>query len=286
MTSVPLLVTALGKGGVRMATVTTSTVKRRDWHSIVFRVVTVLAALFFLTNFRLVLAPWLLLPADEGILHPEIHRWHDAEQGAIGGILGAGILLVLLWRPRANPLLVQYTATMVVVGLLITAPFIGPSMFLITLPLILVVATYPAPRALLDFSGDEPISLPLLALTLIAAVLLALSMWRSLLWQIQGVGGEHATAYHWIATFEHTIILLLAGVLASTKRPGWQTLGILTGVVFLYLGLVALSVPDQAGSWGIIGGILGLVGGAGYIGATLFETHRTVQMAAAAQRTA
>jgi hypothetical protein len=265
-----------------MATVVTPTVKRRDWHTIAFRAVTVLAALFFLTNLRLVLAPWLLLPADEGILHPEIHRWHDAEQGAIGGILSAGMLLVLLWRPRASPLLVQYTAMMVVISLLITAPFIGPSMFLIALPLILVVAAYPAPRALLDFSRDEPISRPLLALTLVAAVLLAPGMWRSLLWQIQGVGGEHATVYHWIAGFEHTLILLVAGVLASTKRPGWQTLGILTGVVFLYLSLVALSVPDQAGSWGITGGILGLVGGAGYIGATLFEMHRRVQVAGAA----
>jgi hypothetical protein len=127
--------------------------------------------------------------------------------------------------------------------------------------------TYPAPRTLLDFSRSGSISRPLLALTLLAAVLLAPSMWRSLLWQVQGVGDEHATVYHWIAGFEHTVILLVAGVLASTKRPGWQTLGIITGVVFLYLGLVALSVPDQAGSWGIIGGILGLVGGAGYIGA-------------------
>jgi hypothetical protein len=269
-----------------MTTVVTSSVKRRDWHIIVFRIVTALAALFFLTNLRLLLAPWLLLPADEGILHPEIHRWHDAEQGAIGGILSAGILLVLLWRPRKNPLLVQYTAIVVVISLLITAPFIGPHMFLIALPLILVVATYPAPRTLLDFSRGEPISRPLLALTLLAAVLLAPSMWRSLLWQIQGLGAEHAAAYHWIAGFEHTLILLLAGVLASTKRPGWQTLGILTGMIFLYLGLVAVSVPDQAGSWGIIGGSLGLIGGAGYIAATLFETRRTVQAAAAAQRTA
>jgi hypothetical protein len=268
-----------------MATVATSSVKHRHWHTIVFRVVTALAALFFLTNLRLVLAPWLLLPADEGILHPEIHRWHDAEQGAIGGVLSAGILLVLLWRPRANPLLVQYTAIVVVLSLLITAPFVGPSMFLIALPLILVVAAYPAPRTLLDFSRSESISRPLLALTLVAAVLLAPSMWRSLLWQIQGVGDEHATVYHWIAGFEHTVILLMAGVLASTKRPGWQTLGIITGVVLLYLGLVALSVPDQAGSWGITGGIFGLVGGAGYIGATLFETRRTVQVTAAARRT-
>jgi hypothetical protein len=280
-----LLINETHKGEVHMATVVTSTVKRLDWHTIVFRIVTALAALFFLTNLRLLLAPWLLLPADEGILHPEIHRWHDAEQGAIGGILSAGILLVLLWRPRTNLLLVQCQAIVVVVSLLITAPFIGPSMFLIALPLIVVVATYPVRRALLDFSRDEPINRPLLALTLLAAVLLAPSMWRSLLWQIQGVGGEHATTYHWIAGFEHTFILLLAGVLASMKRPGWQTLGILNGVVLLYLGLVALSVPDQAGSWGIAGGILGLIGGAGYIGVTLFETRRTMQVAGAAPRT-
>jgi hypothetical protein len=138
----------------------------------------------------------------------------------------------------------------------------------------LVVAAYPAPRALLDISWERPLSRPLLALSLAAALLLAPYMAILLIWQIQGVGGEHATANQWISDVEHAAFLLLATALVCTKRPGWRTLGMLTGVVLLYLGVAALALPNHAGSWGVAGGVLALIGGLLYIVATIRESGK------------
>jgi len=38
---------------------------------------------------------------------------------------------------------------------------------------------------------------------------------------------------------------------------------------------MALLLPDYAGSWGTIGGVLGLFAGLAYISITLFEAQRT-----------
>ncbi|HYX48865.1 MAG TPA: hypothetical protein VE843_03945, partial [Ktedonobacteraceae bacterium] len=47
------------------------------------------------------------------------------------------------------------------------------------------------------------------------------------------------------------------------------------GIAYLYLGSMALLLPDYAGSWGTIGGVLGLLGGIAYISVTLFEIQRS-----------
>ena len=73
-------------------------------------------------------------------------------------------------------------------------------------------------------------------------------------------------------------MLILAGSLAATKQAGWQVLGFLTGAAFLYLGGAALLLPDYAGSWGTMGGVLGLLAGLGYIIATLVAARRSRQV--------
>ena len=78
----------------------------------------------------------------------------------------------------------------------------------------------------------------------------------------------------WTGGIILNLCLVLAGLLAATKRPGWRELGILVGITYLYLGAAALTVPDQPGSWGVVGGILALLGGASYIAAALGEAQR------------
>ena len=186
-----------------------------------------------------------------------------------------GVLLSLLWRPRQKLLLIQYIALVVIVAAPIMLPF-EPSLLVVILMVALVVAAYPAPRKLLDFSQAEPLSRPLLVFSLVAAILLVPYMVRLELLQIQGVGGEHATANQWVSDVEHTAFVLIAMFLASTKRPGWQILSILTGIVFIYLGIAALALPNYAGSWGVTGGITALIGGLLYIVATIREARKTV----------
>jgi uncharacterized membrane protein YebE (DUF533 family) len=73
-------------------------------------------------------------------------------------------------------------------------------------------------------------------------------------------------------------MLVIGGVLTAAKRPGWRVLGNLIGISFLYLGATALLVPGNAGSWGIVGAVLGILGGLGFIAATVYEMHRTKQV--------
>jgi hypothetical protein len=210
---------------------------------------------------------------DPRQLNLDLHRWHEAMWGAVTGILEGGVLLSLLWKPRAYPLLIQFMALAVIFAALLVLPF-QPDLLFVIIVATLLIAAYPAPRALIDFSRDGPISRLLLTFSLAATLLLLPYTIRLLLWQIQGVGGEQATANEWIGDVEHTTFLLIALFLATTKRPGWWILSILTGIVFLYLGVAALALPNQAGSWGVIGGIASLIGGALYIIATIREVRK------------
>jgi hypothetical protein len=131
-------------------------------------------------------------------------------------------------------------------------------------------ATYPAPRGLFTFAGAHP-SRRLLALAVISALALAPVTLRNLQWQLAGVGGEHAEQSRWMGAVILSVCLVLAGLLAATRRPGWRALGILTGITYVYLGAAALSVPDQPGSWGTAGGLAALIWGAAYVGAVALE---------------
>jgi len=257
-----MLVTEGNEGVYEMVDGITKIQKGRNWRTIVFRILAVLVALYFVTNFRLIPAPW--IAGDD----PDFQRWSDAMTVAIA-ILTVGSLLAVIWRPRRMLLPLQYLAIATVLAVIEIAPFEGPYIFVVAIPLVFVITAYPEPHSLMSLSPVGSISRPLLALSLVAMVLLAPGLWLTFSRELQGMSGD------WITNFEHTVSLLLAGILTSTKRPGWQVLGVLTGAALLYLGAAALAVPDAPGSWGTAGGILALLGGAAYVTLTLFEARRT-----------
>ena len=258
-----------------MSTNAISLVKRWDWRRILFTLLGGLVTFFILSNLFRLAAPWASMawyPHDDPRqVNLELHRWHEAMWGAVTGILEGGVLLTLLWRPREHPLLMQFMALALLGAVLIVLPF-EPGLLFVVVMMTLVVISYPNLRGLLDFSRPGPLSRPILVLSLAAAVLLAPYIVRLVTWQLQGFGGEQATANEWIGDVEHTVFLILATFLASTKRPGWRTLGILAGVVYLYLGVAALTLPNQAGSWGMTGGIAALIGGLLFIVATIRDS--------------
>jgi hypothetical protein len=81
------------------------------------------------------------------------------------------------------------------------------------------------------------------------------------------MGGLFAVIAPWV---------ILAGIQSVMKRKGWQFVGILTGVIFIALGVAALVLPGHSGSWhsGFIAGLTGIIGGAGYIGFMLWEMSK------------
>ncbi len=258
--------------------------RRISWRTIVFITVAALAGLLYLTNLPLALSPWLptLAATIYGYPYPELNQWHNTIQGVVSGLLFSGTLLALLWQPRERPLLMQYVVVGALVAILTNIFFIGPLFLILALPAILTIIAYPAPRALLSMPKMASMSRLLLGLTILAVILLVPLIGRELIWQIQGVGGEQASTAQWSSDVEHTLGLLLAALFASAKRPGWSILGLLTGVAFLFLGIAALSIPNQVGSWGSIGGILGILGGLSYLAVTLFEMRQARQTRQAA----
>jgi hypothetical protein len=259
-----------------------SIAKRLDWRAIVFRIVAVLVALFFLllNGGFVAISPWFIPngPPEE-VARMELHRWHSAQWGALMGILFTGSSLALLRRPRMKPLLAQFLVLSTILYVVIFALGIADAhlgdFILLGGMMCIFAASYPAPCALLNFSRQGSFSRPLLALSLLTVALLAPVTWQSLQWQLAGVGGEHAAMKHWLDAVLLAVVLILGAVLAASKWPGWQTLGVIVGIVFTYLGLAALTLPHYDGSWGIVGGALSTLGGMLFVIATRWEARRT-----------
>src|SRR5260370_21324602 len=262
----------------QMSTSTKSQGEVKRWHVILFDTIAGLLILLVLFGSSRDL---LLLSGQSGF--PSIiHRWHEAQSGALMTILFGGSLLALLWKPQNKPLLMQYIVLSIGIVCLFFATATGAGF----LPIVLVigvvfiailVAAYPRSRDLLNFRSGASLSYPLLAITVVAAILLAPIIARELNYQILGMTQQdvHALNYHWLTSVVLALLLILGGSLAATRRSGWRTVACMIGIAYLYLGSMALVLPDYAGSWGIIGGVLGLLGGLGYMSIILFEVQRT-----------
>lgn len=252
--------------------------KRLDWRRIVFSGVAGLVALLLLTFGTLhgLVAVWARgwVASEPGIHHPEIHLWHDAQIGALVGIMLVGSLLALLWNPRRQPLVAQFLGLGALLYVVTLAPFDLEATIFLGILFALPLACYPTLRQLANFRRTEKLSIPLLGLTFLAA---AWMIPPARLWlQLQLLDtGEHAMANHWITGVALVAVLILAGVLAATKRPGWPVLGVLAGLAFIHLGAAAITLPDQAGSWGLRGGVMAVVGGLLFIGATMLEMRKS-----------
>lgn len=249
----------------------------KKWRVIVFTIVAGLLTLLLLYGG---LGDLLLLNGQSGF-PSSIHRWHEAQSGTFTALLFGGSLLALLWRPQLKPLVAQFVVLGIALVSICFATLTGSGFSPIVLAIgavliAILVAAYPAPRALLHFGREGSPSYPLLLLTLIAALFLAPIIAREITWQILGMTAHdvHALNFHWITSVVLALMLILAGVLSSTKGYGWQALGLIAGAAYLYLGFAALLLPAYAGSWGIVGGTLGLLAGLSYITITIVESRR------------
>ena len=252
-------------------------IARRDWRGIIFSALAGLILLMTLTGpggISDLVRPWAGLAEARPGFTPELHRWHSVDISALVSLLLGGSLAALIPSPRRRPLLAQFTLLgLGSLALAVLQPFVATAFMTTVIIGAIVAAAYPAPRALLAFAREGAVSRPLLALGLAATPLLALNAWTNLQLQL-GDGSEHAALNHWNGAAALAATLILAGLLSSTKRPGWRALGIITALTYFYLGAAALTIPHHDGSWGVTGGVLALLGGAGFLAATVYEARR------------
>jgi hypothetical protein len=245
------------------------------------------------------LLPWVQLgcpgcPENNGSYPIGLLRWHGAEHGALIGILFTGALVGLLWRTRQRALLLQFY---VVGHLILVAGFLpfrpastseGQMIAFsieVVITLALMCALYPAPRELLSFSGAQS-SPRLIAAAVVAVAILGTVALQHLQWQLAGFGGASASESRWAESVILSVCVISASVLTATRRPGWQALGLITSLAYIYLGLAAIAVPDQPGSWGIPGGVAAIAGGLAYAAVIFTEARRGAVVATAKTRAA
>ena len=237
---------------------------------------------------------WVLRdPADQ------IHLWHIAELSALAALLLGGVALALIRRPQEKPLLAQFFLLSLIIlsigfipfdidalvsGINISIPAFGLGNiplntigFAFLLLAGVFVLAYPDRRALLSFKLKGRMSIALLLLTLVFAVFLDPAINKEIYYQIVGMSNSdvHALELHWIGSALLMILLIVAGLMASTKRPGWKILGFITGEVYFFLGVITMIVPNYAGSWGEASGLFTIFGGVLYMLIVLAESEGT-----------
>ena len=117
---------------------------------IIFRVVAVLAGLFFVVAVVLMAsAPWVLLQPDQ-VTRTELNRWFLTVAGSVDAI-AAGVLLALALRPRRTLLIVEHAGAAFVAGAIIL-PF-QPSFAAILAIGVVPLIAYPYWREVRTFAS-------------------------------------------------------------------------------------------------------------------------------------
>jgi hypothetical protein len=255
-----------------MSAIQTNSTSRFDREAWRPRLFTILASvltivMIFVGLFEFIPAWILKNPPDQP------HLWHIAELSAIAVLLG-GCMLGLIRKPQQKTLLAQFIVLSTVLLAIGIAPFFigGAGLLLITAIFILA---YPDRSSLRRLGREGRLSYPLLGVTIIFAIFLDPVIHQEIYYQIIGMTNDiHAMRLHWIGSALLMIMLLLAGVMVSTRRPGWQWLTVLIGLTYIFLGVIAIIVPDYAGSWAQWCGLMAIFGGALYIFVMFVEIER------------
>jgi len=244
------------------------------WRAITFRVLAALGGLVFLVPLQQAISPWgaVTLSNTDGVTDVNLHRWSAALAGGPDAAL-AVLFFYLAWRPMQAPLVLQWTALAAVVFLVANVPFAGPAVAVYAIPVVLALAFYPEPRALLKTPWVDGLRLHVLVPGIVIAVLLLVDASRAMALQIAGTG-ELARNYDAASNAEHMITVGMAAVLAGMRRPGSQALALVAAAVLAFLGAAAITVPTNPGSWGVLGGAAAIAAGAALAGASTYEWLR------------
>jgi hypothetical protein len=221
-----------------------------------------------------IFAPWFFFGTWPGHEFPEAHRWHDAQWGAMFGvILGPGLLL-LAWKGAGRQAaLAQFLVLAAASLVLINLPF-NPLILLgllagVFTPIAAVAYLYPDRPGVRALRPIGSINWPLIVFAAVVSYVILRDSWIYLNYQWDDFGGEHAKFQHWTIGTVQGFTILWAGLIAATNRGGARRVGLLGAASLVYLGLAALRVPNHTGSWGTSGGYWSIAAGVAFAALTL-----------------
>ena len=204
------------------------------------------------------------------------HRIHDLNFLALVwlGIIGIGLQL---YRPdrRVNAVILP----VVVMGPLaamavVTNSPISMLPVLFTAFGLVVVALHPAGRSVVRFDPVDRVDRGLLGIVFVAGVPLVGYAATELSKQFTS-GDEHVALVHYGSMALLAVLVVVLGILASTRQRDWRFPAWAAGILAVYLGTSSVAFPDYASSVGPIWGSLATVWGIGFVAATEVTRGRT-----------
>lgn len=194
-----------------------------------------------------------------------VHQLHEMTNGSLSWLLIAGMLLQL-HRPADKVAALQMANLVIIVSIVVS--LVAGTFFPITVLFLLFTAgaalLHPRRREMLRFGRlGHP---ELLALVMVAAVPLLIYTANQIDLQLNApAGDEHAEFAHYAGMANVALTLLLVGLLASFKTPGWRIPAWGAGFVAIVFGLTSVVFSTQASSVGLLWGSLAIVWGLAFI---------------------
>jgi hypothetical protein len=213
-----------------------------------------------------------------------IHRVHYLDFGILYGLILTSAAVALTWRPeRKSSVFFQVVATAVaaILGGLVSADgsYLTLGLFVLAAAAILL-ALHPARGGVLRPSMRASPFMGALALAgSVPLVWFALTVAR-----LQRAGppiDPHVSGDHWANMAAMAFGLVLVGLLASARMPGWRITAWSAGLGAAVYGLASIvfhrfpgsSVP-YPGSEGIAWGLVAMIGGLAFVAAAEWESAR------------
>ena len=210
-----------------------------------------------------------------GLVNPdqEPHAFHNPIVASLLIVLSAPPLIAIARSPErpVRPLVMLTAIGVAALATMAAAVTVDP----FTLPVVILIGVLWALAP--DRSGLMPaghVSLPLIVLSVLAAVaLVPYGVAQAELQRTDHVS-EHARFYHWVEMSFHAVAIPLLGLLAGLRPTAYLMAGWMAGVALVILGgasLVYGAYPSALPA-ALAGGVL--VGGAVLIAAAVVESGR------------